>query len=85
MSAAVRATLEAPRRISADSDELTRPGAIVDVAVSGSIRDLGLRYTAGIYNVADWRNQVPVTETFLSRTIPQNGRTFLFDLMGTYP
>jgi outer membrane receptor for ferrienterochelin and colicin len=85
VSLAVRATLEAPRRIRADSEELTRPGAIVDVAASGSIRELGLRYTAGIYNVAGWRSQVPVTETFLSRTIPQNGRTFLFDLMGNYP
>jgi hypothetical protein len=28
---------------------------------------------------------VPVTQSFLSRTMVQNGRTFLADLLFTYP
>jgi hypothetical protein len=56
-----------------------------DAAVSGSIREYGLHYTAGVYNLADQRYEVPVSSTFAGRTMIENGRTFLVDLTGTYP
>lgn len=84
-SLAIRATLEAPRRIRLDSDDVTPAGVILDAAVSGEVRAAGIRYTVGIYNIAGFQAQLPVTETFLSRTMTQNGRTFLLDVMATYP
>ena len=81
---AVRATLEAPRRISLAANDTTGTSLILDVTVSGTIRGLGLHYTAGVYNLADQRAQVPVTATFASRTMPQNGRTLLFDLLANF-
>jgi outer membrane receptor for ferrienterochelin and colicins len=84
-SLALRTTVEAPRRISADLPDVTPAALIVDAAVSGSVRPFGLHYTVGVYNIADQRYQVPVSTTFASRTMPQNGRTFLVDLTATYP
>jgi outer membrane receptor for ferrienterochelin and colicins len=84
-SLGLRLTLEAPRRIDGLRDDVTRPALIADATVSGVVRDYGLRYTLGVYNVADWRHQVPVHDTFQSRTMTQNGRTILLDLMVTYP
>ena len=57
---------------------------IGDVTVSGNIR-LGIRYVVGVYNVANFQYAFPVTESFKSRVMPQPGRTFLLDLIGTYP
>lgn len=85
-SLGVRMTLEAPRRIVYESDETTdRTGVVVDATVSGDIRRFGIHYTFGVYNIADFRYSVPVTDTFRSRTMPQNGRTFMLDFMVTYP
>jgi outer membrane receptor protein involved in Fe transport len=84
-SIGVRTTLEAPRRISTESNETTPTSVIVDATVSGSVSRFGVRYTLGVYNLAGWHYAWPVTENFLSRTMPQNGRTFLFDVMGTFP
>jgi outer membrane receptor protein involved in Fe transport len=84
-SLALRATLEAPRRITQEGSETTPLGALIDAAVSGDVRDIGLHYTVGVYNIAGFRAQYPVTETFLSRTMTQNGRTFLVDALVTYP
>jgi outer membrane receptor protein involved in Fe transport len=81
----LRATLEAPRRIDVKSDATTRTEVIVDATVSGAIRRFGLRYTVGVYNIANRHNQVPVADAVTIRTIPQNGRTFLIDVEGTYP
>jgi outer membrane receptor protein involved in Fe transport len=85
VSLALRMTVEAPRRISADLPDTTPTALIADAAVSGSIRPFGLHYTVGVYNIADQRYPVPVSATFASRTMPQNGRTFLVDLTATYP
>ena len=74
-----------PYLLKAGSDETTHAAAVLDATISGFLRDYGLRYTVGVYNVTDWRFEVPVTETFASRTIPQNGRTFLIDLLATFP
>ena len=84
-SAALRVTLEAPRRISLDDSATTDASVIADIAVSGFARRFGLRYTAGLYNVTDQRWDVPIAGTFASRTMPQNGRTFLLDLAVAYP
>jgi outer membrane receptor for ferrienterochelin and colicin len=85
LSLALRATLEAPRRIRMESADTTEAGVILDAAVSGDVRAAGLHYTVGVYNIADFRAQYPVTETFLSRTMTQNGRTFLIDVTVSYP
>jgi outer membrane receptor protein involved in Fe transport len=80
---ALRVTLDAPRRIRLEASDTTGTSLIVDATISGTLK--GLHYTAGVYNLADQRAQVPVSRTFASRTIPQNGRTLLFDLTGTFP
>lgn len=85
-SIGLRMTLEAPRRIRYESEETTgQTGVVADATISGDIRRFGLHYTFGVYNITDFRYSVPVTDTFRSRTIPQNGRTFLLDFMITYP
>lgn len=82
----LRMTLEAPRRIRYESDETTEAtGVVADATISGDIRRFGLHYTFGVYNIGDRRYSVPVTDTFRSRTMPQNGRTFLLDFMIAYP
>jgi len=82
-SLGMRATVEAPRFL--DTNTSTPMGVVADLTVSGELKTYGLRYVVGIYNVADRRYAVPVTETFSSRTMPQNGRTFLVDLAATFP
>ena len=82
----LRATLEAPRRISLGSPDTTGTSLIVDATVSGTLKSLGrgLHYTFGIYNLADQHTFVPVSRTFASPVMPQNGRTLLFDLTGSF-
>ena len=81
---ALRVTLEAPRRISLAAADTTGTSLLVDATVSGTLKNFGLQYTAGVYNLADQRTLVPVSATFASRTLPQNGRTLLFDLTATF-
>ena len=45
----------------------------------------GVRYAVGVYNLLDWRYDVPVAETFASRTMRQPGRTFMADVSVAYP
>jgi hypothetical protein len=52
--------------------------------ISGNITRFGVRWAIGAYNLLDWRWSVPVTQSYLSPTMPQNGRTFRFDLIVTY-
>lgn len=85
LSLAARVSVESGRRIELESDDETKPAFVGDLAVSGYLRRFGVRYVAGVYNVADFRWETPVTQTFLSRTMVQNGRTFLADLIFTYP
>ncbi len=84
-SLGARVRLEAPRRIRTGSDETTPTAAVLDATISGAVHEYGLRYVVGVYNITDWRYQIPVTETFASRTLPQNGRTFLIDLIASFP
>lgn len=84
-SLGLRLTLEAPRRVSEASSESTKTELVADATISGELRDFGLRYVVGVYNIGDRRLNVPVADTFRARTVPQNGRTFLVELTGTYP
>ncbi|MBK9259921.1 MAG: TonB-dependent receptor plug domain-containing protein [Polyangiaceae bacterium] len=81
--AGMRATVEAPRLLS--NGDSTPTGVVADLTMSGEMKSFGLRYVVGLYNLTDRRYAVPVTGTFPSRTMPQNGRTFLVDLTGTFP
>jgi outer membrane receptor for ferrienterochelin and colicins len=49
------------------------------------VNRFGLHYVVGVYNLANWKYALPVTPNFLSRTMPQNGRTFLLSVTGAYP
>jgi outer membrane receptor for ferrienterochelin and colicin len=82
-SVGFRATLEAPRRIRADSDDVTSTAIVADATLSGSVFDTGIRYVVGVYNLGDWHYEVATDSTFASRTMPQNGRRFLLDLQWT--
>jgi outer membrane receptor for ferrienterochelin and colicins len=44
-----------------------------------------VRYVLGVYNIADKRYEVPVTDNFVTRTLPQNGRTFRVDAVWAWP
>jgi outer membrane receptor protein involved in Fe transport len=84
-SLGVRTTYEGPRRISLESTDLTRPALVADLTLSGNVKKFGVAYVIGMYNVFDARFAYPVAETSMSRTLLQNGRTFLADLKITYP
>lgn len=83
VSMGLRATIEAPRLL--DGGSFTPMGVVADWTLSGELKSYGVRYTVGVYNLADRRYYAPVAGNFLSRTMPQNGRTFLIDLTGTFP
>ncbi len=83
-SAAVRATFVGPRRVQQDVESWTSPALLGDVVISGQVTRLGLRYSFGVYNVLDWRWDVPVTDTFASRTIQQPGRNFAVHLQASF-
>ena len=85
LSLAARITLEAPRRVSLDREDTTPTAVIGDLTLSGNLKRFGVAYALGVYNLADTRYAYPVSETYLSRTMPQNGRTFLADIKVTYP
>jgi outer membrane receptor for ferrienterochelin and colicins len=82
VTGAMRMTLESPRRIdSTDTDE-TGWALIGDVVLSGSVARAGVSYSVGLYNMFDWKTELPVSP-FASRTMPQPGRTLLLSLTVT--
>lgn len=85
VSFGARFTLEAPRRIRQDSDATTNGTVVADATISGFAREVGVRYVVGVYNIADKRYEVPVTDNFATRTLPQNGRTFRVDAVWSWP
>jgi len=85
VSLAARVTLESPRRIAIDSEETTPTAVVGDLTLSGNVKRFGVTYVLGVYNVTDARYSYPVADTYLSRTMPQNGRTFLADIKVAYP
>ncbi|WP_234023230.1 TonB-dependent receptor domain-containing protein [Sorangium cellulosum] len=55
----------------------TDPAVIWDVVLSGQADVAGLRYNVGVYNVADWEYEGPISPQFTATRIAQPGRTFL--------
>lgn len=93
-SIGLRVTLEGARRVTYadnpttetnESAELTKPSFVADLTLSGNVKRLGVGYVFGVYNVANQRYDLPITETYYSRLSPQNGRTFLANINVTYP
>ncbi len=84
-SIGVRGAVEAPRRVDYVTNDLSKAAVIADLTLSGNARVFGMHYVVGVYNLFDWQYELPVTETFASRTILQNGRTFLAELSLAYP
>jgi outer membrane receptor for ferrienterochelin and colicins len=85
VSLALRLTLEAPRRISTDSN-LTTPAAVVgDLTVSGNLKRFGVGYMLGMYNVMDSKYVYPVSPANASQVLQQPGRTFVGDITVAWP
>ena len=85
VSFGARFSLESPRRIQNDYNGTTGTTLVADATVSGYVRDIGVRYVVGVYNIADRRYEIPVSDTFATKTLPHNGRTFLVDALWTWP
>lgn len=77
---AVRTSLEGTRRINLNSDERTPLALIADLVLSGEIPSLELEYAFGVYNALDMQYIQPVGDTLPLRTIPQPGRSILFNV-----
>jgi outer membrane receptor for ferrienterochelin and colicins len=77
---AVRSALEAPRRISDRTTDETRTAVITDLVFSGLLGDSGFDFAVGIYNLFDFRVALPTDPTFVTRTMPQLGRSLLVSL-----
>lgn len=77
---ALRTALEAPRRISTETQRRTGTAAITDLVFSGLLGDSGFDFAVGIYNLFDFRLGLPTDPTFATRTMPQPGRTLLVSL-----
>lgn len=77
---AARIAFEGPRRISLLSDEQTRAALVADLVLRGEVPRYHLNWSAGVYNLLDWRYDVPITEGAVSPTMRQQGRTFLLSL-----
>jgi outer membrane receptor for ferrienterochelin and colicins len=82
LTLASRVTLEGGRydryELTSDPEQGKTSAAVIwDVVLTGRAERLGLAYTLGAYNLADWRYSMPVSAEFTQRTILQNGRTFL--------
>ncbi|UQA63788.1 PEGA domain-containing protein [Polyangium aurulentum] len=85
LSLGVRLVLEAPRRISLESDETTSPAVVMDAALSGGIRRFGLSYVLAAYNIGDERYDYLTRPSYFSKLSRQNGRTVLLNLTVQYP
>jgi outer membrane receptor protein involved in Fe transport len=79
VTGAVRLSLEAPRRIDLFSDDESDTAVITDVVLSGRVRKSRLRWSAGVYNLFNWRSELPATP-YPSRLMPQGGRSVMFTL-----
>jgi outer membrane receptor protein involved in Fe transport len=83
LGAMTRVSVEGPRwdgRFEASdptAQRKTDPGVILDLVFSGEVERLGLRYSAGVYNAADWRYDAVPSGEYRQRTIVQSGRSFL--------
>lgn len=85
LSLGLRINLEAPRRISINSDDVTRPSVTADLTLSGHIRRSYVSYVLGVYNIADQRYDYINSASYLSRLTRQNGRSVLLNLTVQLP
>ena len=76
LTLAARLSLDAPRRIALDGSAETEWAVFGDLVLTGHVDEYGLRYSFGVYNVFDWKVNLPVNP-FLTQTLPQQGRSFL--------
>ncbi len=83
-SLATRLSLEAPRRLDLAGDAETDWAVVADVVLSGRVRDYGLGWAFGAYNLFNWSYNEPVADTFPSRQMPQIGRSFMASLDLTF-
>ncbi|GAB4202506.1 MAG: hypothetical protein OHK0013_15860 [Sandaracinaceae bacterium] len=76
---ALRVSVESPRRIGITTDEESGWAVVADVVASGRLDELGLTYSAGVYNLFDWQYALPVSN-LPAPTMPQRGRSFMLSL-----
>ena len=81
---ATRLSLEAPRRIGLEDDSETGWAVVADLVLSGRVREYGVRWALGVYNLFDWRYDAPVTNTFANARMPQQGRSFVASLDASF-
>jgi outer membrane receptor protein involved in Fe transport len=82
LTGAARVSLEAPRRVSSDSPHVTDVAVVADAVLSGNLARPGVRWSAGIYNLFDWKYALPA-EPYASPTMPQLGRSLLLNVTVT--
>jgi outer membrane receptor protein involved in Fe transport len=81
-----RISFEGPRwdRNASPSDpeqQRTSAAVIWDLALSGELPEYHLRYGLSVYNLADWKYDVPMSRDFGAQvTLPQPGRRLLGSL-----
>ena len=74
LTAMTRLSVEGPRW-DRDAAHQTGVAAVWDLVLSGELPDWHARYLLGVYNLADWRYDVPVSPEFGSLlAVPQPGR-----------
>lgn len=81
---AARLSLEAPRRLGLDDLSETGWAVVADLVLSGRVREYGVRWAFGVYNLFDWRYDAPVTDMFAGPRMPQQGRSFAASLDLTF-
>ncbi len=65
---------------SPDVQTRTDAGLVWDLVLSGQEQRAGFRYALGVYNILDWRYDLPVSRFIQPTTVRQNGRTILASL-----
>jgi outer membrane receptor protein involved in Fe transport len=86
LTAMTRLSVEGPRydRNASPDDppqQQTSTSAVWDLVFSGELPDWHARYSLGVYNLADWKYQLPVSPEFAPLvTIPQSGRSVVGSL-----
>ncbi len=86
LTAMTRVSVEGPRwdRNASPGDppqQQTGSAVIWDLVLSGDLPEWHLRYSLGLYNLADWKYEVPVSPEFSPLlTMPQKGRSVLSSL-----
>jgi outer membrane receptor protein involved in Fe transport len=86
LTAMTRLSIEGPRwnRFAQPGDPpqaQTGWAAVWDLVLSGELSEWHLRWSLGVYNLADWKYSVPVSPEFDPiLTVPQRGRSVVSSL-----